>query len=55
MSLGAWRKSGPRDAHSKVLLISPDVIYAAHVGDCKVLEVLRDHSECLTEHEEIGA
>ena len=24
-------------------------------GDCKVLEVLRDHSECLTEHEEIGA
>jgi len=25
------------------------------MGDCKVLEVLRDHSECLTEHEEIGA
>ena len=22
---------------------------------CRVLEVLRDHSECLTEHEEIGA
>ena len=24
------------------------------VADCRVLEVLRDHSECLTEHEEIG-
>ncbi|MEL6205472.1 MAG: helix-turn-helix domain-containing protein [Pseudomonadota bacterium] len=24
-------------------------------ADCRVLEVLRDHSECLTEHEEIGA
>ena len=24
-------------------------------ADCKVLEVLRDHSECLTDHEEIGA
>lgn len=24
-------------------------------SDCRVLEVLRDHSECLTEHEEIGA
>lgn len=23
-------------------------------ADCRVLEVLRDHSECLTEHEEIG-
>ena len=23
-------------------------------ADCKVLEVLRDHSECLTEHDEIG-
>lgn len=22
--------------------------------DCRVLEVLRDHSECLTDHEEIG-
>jgi DNA-binding transcriptional MerR regulator len=25
------------------------------VADCKVLEVLRDHSNCLTDHEEIGA
>jgi len=25
------------------------------VAECKVLEVLRDHSECLTEHNEIGA
>jgi Cu(I)-responsive transcriptional regulator len=24
-------------------------------ADCRVLEVLRDHSECLTEHNEIGA
>ncbi len=24
-------------------------------ADCKVLEVLRDHAECLTDHEEIGA
>lgn len=24
-------------------------------ADCRVLEVLRDHSECLTEHGEIGA
>ena len=24
-------------------------------SDCRVLEVLRDHSECLTDHEEIGA
>ena len=24
-------------------------------ADCRVLEVLRDHSECLTQHEEIGA
>ena len=24
-------------------------------SDCRVLEGLRDHSECLTEHEEIGA
>ena len=24
------------------------------VADCRVLEVLRDHSECLTNHEEIG-
>ena len=24
-------------------------------ADCKVLVVLRDHSECLTDHEEIGA
>ena len=24
-------------------------------ADCRVLEVLRDHSECLTEHEKIGA
>lgn len=25
------------------------------VGDCRVLEVLRDHSECLTAHGDIGA
>lgn len=25
------------------------------VGECRVLEVLRDHDECLTPHEEIGA
>ena len=25
------------------------------VGDCRVLQVLRDHDECLTEHQEIGA
>jgi len=25
------------------------------VGQCRVLEVLRDHAECLTEHQEIGA
>ena len=25
------------------------------VGDCRVLEVLRDHSECLTAHDDIGA
>ncbi|MFK5997745.1 MAG: MerR family transcriptional regulator, partial [Rhodobacterales bacterium] len=25
------------------------------IADCKVLEVLRDHSNCLTDHEEIGA
>ncbi|MBD3623898.1 MAG: MerR family DNA-binding protein, partial [Rhodobacteraceae bacterium] len=24
-------------------------------ADCRVLEVLRDHSECLTEHDDIGA
>lgn len=24
------------------------------VADCRVLEVLRDHSECLTEHDNIG-
>ena len=24
-------------------------------ADCRVLEVLRDHAECLTEHDEIGA
>lgn len=24
-------------------------------AECRVLEVLRDHSECLTEHEKIGA
>ena len=24
-------------------------------SDCRVLEVLRDHSECLTDHEEVGA
>ena len=24
-------------------------------SDCRVLEVLRDHSECLTDHDEIGA
>ena len=24
-------------------------------SDCRVLEVLRDHSECLTDHEDIGA
>jgi len=24
-------------------------------SDCRVLEVLRDHSECLTEHEQIGS
>ncbi|PHP26078.1 MerR family transcriptional regulator, partial [Limimaricola cinnabarinus] len=23
-------------------------------ADCRVLEVLRDHSECLTDHEGIG-
>lgn len=26
-----------------------------HASDCRVLEVLRDHSECLTDHNEIGA
>ena len=26
-----------------------------NTADCKVLEVLRDHSECLTDHNEIGA
>ncbi|MCZ4353686.1 helix-turn-helix domain-containing protein [Roseovarius aestuarii] len=26
-----------------------------HTSDCRVLEVLRDHSECLTNHDEIGA
>ncbi len=25
------------------------------VAECKVLEVLRDHAECLTEHDRIGA
>lgn len=25
------------------------------VADCKIIEVLRDHSECLTDHQEIGA
>ncbi|AUQ72469.1 MerR family transcriptional regulator [Phaeobacter inhibens] len=25
------------------------------VAECRVLEVLRDHSECLTNHDEIGA
>lgn len=25
------------------------------VAECKVLEVLRDHSECLTDHNEIGS
>ncbi|EBA14617.1 transcriptional regulator, MerR family protein [Roseobacter sp. SK209-2-6] len=25
------------------------------VADCRVLEVLRDHTECLTEHDSIGA
>ena len=25
------------------------------IGDCRVLEVLRDHSECLTAHQKIGA
>ncbi|MCF3936594.1 helix-turn-helix domain-containing protein [Acuticoccus sp. M5D2P5] len=26
-----------------------------HAADCRVLEVLRDHSECLTRHDDIGA
>jgi DNA-binding transcriptional MerR regulator len=26
-----------------------------NTADCKVLEVLRDHSECLTDHDAIGA
>lgn len=26
-----------------------------NTAECKVLEVLRDHSECLTNHEDIGA
>ncbi len=26
-----------------------------NTGNCRVLEVLRHHSECLTEHEQIGA
>ena len=26
-----------------------------NTSDCRVLEVLRDHSECLTKHDEIGA
>ena len=26
-----------------------------HASDCRVLEVLRDHSECLTDHDGIGA
>jgi len=25
------------------------------VSECKIIEVLRDHSECLTNHDEIGA
>ena len=25
------------------------------LSDCRVIEVLRDHSECLTDHEKIGA
>lgn len=25
------------------------------VADCKIIEVLRDHSECLTDHSKIGA
>jgi DNA-binding transcriptional MerR regulator len=25
-----------------------------NLADCKVLEVLRDHSECLTDHDKIG-
>ena len=25
------------------------------VGECRVLQVLRDHDECLTDHQEIGA
>lgn len=25
------------------------------VAECKIIEVLRDHSECLTDHQEIGA
>lgn len=26
-----------------------------NTSDCRVLDVLRDHSECLTDHDEIGA
>lgn len=26
-----------------------------HTADCRVLEVLRDHSECLTDHDAVGA
>ena len=29
--------------------------HGRRVADCRVLEVLRDHSECLTAHEAIGA
>lgn len=29
--------------------------HGQRVADCRVLEVLRDHSECLTAHEAIGA
>jgi hypothetical protein len=25
------------------------------VSDCRVIEVLRDHSECLADHRQIGA
>ncbi|NPD21536.1 MerR family transcriptional regulator [Alterinioella nitratireducens] len=27
----------------------------SNTADCRVLEVLRDHSECLTDHDEIGS
>ena len=39
----------------RAISVSPSFCSGGRTADCRVLEVLRDHTECLTQHDQMGA